>query len=192
MLLRKKNSDIILKTMTNNEKDFIRIRGSDEPILHPNRRYKREDARKAMMKKKKKLEAQGVIIWNTPGFVISCAPSRFNDDNITPNGKKIVRVAFLASKKTVGKYANWRNNTKRRLRVLVNDLIRENLNLTYDYIFVAKKEFMRLPMWSLQKEFIWASKHVNRLIDEKIFGPLPPEDYERNKLDNALRGFKNV
>ena len=157
MLLRKKNSNIILKTMNSNKHDFIRIRGQYTKVYNKT---------KHIIKSQSDTTNES-LTWNTNSFIITGAPTRFKNDNTTPSGKIILHVAFIASKKTISKLATIRNYVKRKMRSMVNDNIRGKLPIDYDYIFIAKRVAIDLPYKEMCDQFIWACNHFNRLIDKK-------------------------
>ncbi|MDR2934177.1 MAG: ribonuclease P protein component [Rickettsiales bacterium] len=137
--------------MTSNRHDFIRIRGE-------NPRARNE-----------KLAENGVLSWNTSGFIITGAPTRFLDDCTTATGKKIIRVAFVASKKSISKLAVKRNLAKRKMRVVVNNFIRENLPANYDYIFIAKAGIFDVSVAKMSEQFVWAANHFTRMTNGEKF-----------------------
>ena len=166
MLLRKSGSNIILKTMNSNLHDFVRIRGNAK-LLHNN---------KITTDHSDYLQQNNILTWNTSAFIITGAPTRFVNDNKTPSGKDIIRVAFIASKKTISKLATVRNYVKRKMRSVVNNNIRNLLTNDYDYIFIAKRNIIDLPYSELCNQFIWACNHFKRMI----------------KDENLIRGKNNV
>lgn len=159
MLLRKSGSNIILKTMSSNLHDFMRIRGNVK-LMH--KTLNTED-------RNNYLPQNGVLTWNTSAFIITGAPTRFLNNNKTPSGKVIIRVAFIASKKTISKLATIRNYAKRKMRSVVNNNIRGLLMNDYDYIFIAKHNIIDLPYNELCSQFIWACNHFKRMIKGERF-----------------------
>ncbi len=75
-------------------------------------------------------------------------------------GDGIIRYGLTASKKTGN--AVCRNRSKRRLRVLVQDILAHHGHIGCDYVLIARHNTARVPHQQLVKDFQYALKKAHQ------------------------------
>ncbi len=75
------------------------------------------------------------------------------------------RVGYIVTRK-IGS-AVVRNRVKRRLKEATRLLFKDYALGGQDYLFIARENALRQDFSALMKEFMWALKHVQRLISER-------------------------
>ncbi|MBQ8750871.1 MAG: ribonuclease P protein component [Alphaproteobacteria bacterium] len=95
--------------------------------------------------------AQGFHV-ATHNMVLQATRSLFNDDNI--------RVGYTATKK-IGN-AVIRSKSKRRLRAIVREVLKDYAIVDVDYIFIARLSTASCDFKELKKDTIYALKKINK------------------------------
>lgn len=95
--------------------------------------------------------AQGFHV-ATHNMVLQATHSLFNDDNI--------RVGYTATKK-IGN-AVVRSKSKRRLRAIVREVLKDYAIVDVDYIFIARQSTANCDFKELKKDTIYALKKINK------------------------------
>ena len=95
--------------------------------------------------------AQGFHV-ATHNMVLQATHSLFNDDNI--------RVGYTATKK-IGN-AVIRSKSKRRLRAIVREVLKDYAIFDVDYIFIARLSTASCNFKELKRDTIYALKTINK------------------------------
>ncbi len=94
--------------------------------------------------------------WVTPNFILQCHPYLGLQGNDADQG---IRVGYVASRRVGG--AVERNRAKRRLRVIVEQVLKEVGLVGFDYVLVARKVILAADFEQLLRDLKWAVKRIH-------------------------------
>lgn len=95
--------------------------------------------------------------WVTPAFILQARDRRDDDP--------IIGAGITASRK-VGN-AVTRNRAKRRLRVLIREIIPKYCKEGYDLVLIARRQESEIKFETLRRDLKWALKRLDLQRDEK-------------------------
>lgn len=71
-----------------------------------------------------------------------------------------LRFGLVVTKK-LHKLAVDRNRVKRRLRAVAAEILPENAENNFDYVFIARHDTISMPYETLKKEMLWCIKRLD-------------------------------
>ena len=137
--LKHKNSSTKIKILKSRKLDFIRINPFAIMQIGINRLMRR-----GFINKKTELINDNSNHFVSKSFLLHWSKSRFNDSDF--------HIGFSVSKKNISKLAVKRNLVKRRLRVLINDNLRNYKLAGYDFVITARAGFLDTSFSDLTDE----------------------------------------